>query len=83
MLLARVTTTVPLCLQRTVHSMPLSAYINQAVVMLVESRGREASTGWVWGLLIADTRVSKLKGKCDGNIEVYFVDTICNCAGHK
>jgi len=35
----------------TVHSMPLSAYINQTAVMLDESRGREASTGWVWGLL--------------------------------
>jgi len=29
--------------------MPLSAYINQTAVE--ESRGREASTGWVWGLL--------------------------------
>jgi len=35
----------------TVHSVPLSAYINQTDVMLDESRGREASTGWVWGLL--------------------------------
>ena len=33
----------------TVHSMPLSAYINLAAVMLDESRGREASTGWVFG----------------------------------
>jgi len=24
-----------------------------------------------------------LKGKRDGNKEVYFVDTICNSAGHK
>jgi len=31
--------------------MPLSAYINQTAVMLEESRGREASIGWVWGLL--------------------------------
>jgi len=30
---------------------PLSAYINQTAVMFDESRGREASTGWVWGLL--------------------------------
>ena len=50
--------------------------------MLDESTDREASTGWVWGLL-ADTGVSRLKGKRDGNKEVYFVDTICNSAGHK
>jgi len=31
--------------------MPLSAYINRTAVMLDKSRGREASTGWVWGLL--------------------------------
>ena len=35
----------------TVHSMPLSTYINQTAVMFDESKGREASTGWVWGLL--------------------------------
>jgi len=29
------------------------------------------------------TGVSRLKGKCDGNKEVYFVDTISNSAGHK
>jgi len=41
--------------------MPLSAYIYQTAVMLVESRGREASTGWV-----SDARVNGLKGKtCD------------------
>jgi len=34
----------------TVHSMLLSAYISHTAVML-ESRGREASTDWVWGLL--------------------------------
>jgi len=31
--------------------MPLSAYNNQPAVMLDESTGREACTGWVWGLL--------------------------------
>jgi len=31
----------------------------------------------------ADTRVSRLKGKRNDNKEVYFVDTICNSAGHK
>jgi len=32
---------------------------------------------------LADTGVSRLKGKSDDNKEVYFVDTICNSAGHK
>jgi len=32
---------------------------------------------------LADTSVSRLKGKCDGNKEVYSVDTISKCAGHK
>jgi len=64
--------------------MPLSSYINQTAVMLDDSRGCEASTGWVWGLLSGqDTGVSRLKGNRDGNKEVYFVDTICNSAGHK
>jgi hypothetical protein len=35
-----------------------------------------------WDFL-ADTRVSRLKGKRDDNKEVYFIDTICNSAGHK
>jgi len=58
--------------------MPLSAYINQTAVMLNESRGREASTGF-----LADTRVGRLKGKRDDNKEVYIVDKISNSAGHK
>jgi len=36
-----------------------------------------------FGDFLADTRVSRLKGKRDGNKEVYFVDTISNSAGHK
>jgi len=32
---------------------------------------------------LADTRVSRLKGKCGDNKEVYFVDTISNSAGHN
>jgi len=36
-----------------------------------------------FGDFLADTRVSRLKGKPDDNKEVYFVDTICNSAGHK
>jgi len=32
---------------------------------------------------LAGTHVSRLKGKRDGNKEVYFVDTISNSAGHK
>jgi len=51
--------------------------------MLDESRGREASTGWVWGDFLADIRVRRLKVKRVDNKEVYFVDTVCNSAGHK
>ena len=36
-----------------------------------------------FGCFLADTRVSRLKGKRDHNKEVYFVDTFCNSAGHK
>ena len=36
-----------------------------------------------FGDFLADTRVSRLKGKRDGNKEVYSVDTISNSAGHK
>jgi len=64
--------------------MPLSACIIHTAVELEESRGCEASTGSVWGLLSGqDTGVSRVKGKCDGNKEVYCVGTICNSAGHK
>jgi len=62
--------------------MPLSACINQTAVMLEEIRGCEASTGWVWDFLV-DTGVSRLKGKCDDNKEVHFVDTISKSAVHK
>ena len=36
-----------------------------------------------FGDFLADTRARRVKGKRDGNKEVYFVDTICNNAGHK
>ena len=36
-----------------------------------------------FGDFLADTRVSRLKGKRDGNKEVYSFDTISNSAGHK
>ena len=36
-----------------------------------------------FGDFLADTRVRRLKGKRDDNKEVYFVDIICNSAGHK
>ena len=36
-----------------------------------------------FGDFLADTGVSRLKGKRDGNKEVYCVGTICNSAGHK
>jgi len=51
MLLARVTTILPLCLPGNSTFNALSACINQTAVMLDESRGREASTGWIRGLL--------------------------------
>jgi len=35
------------------------------------------------GDFLADTGVSRLKGKRDGNKEVYFVGTICNSTGYK
>jgi len=62
--------------------MPLSAHINQTAVMLDESRGREASTGWVWGLLSGHS-CELVEGERDDNKEVYFVDRISNSAGHK
>jgi len=36
-----------------------------------------------FGDFLVDSGVSRLKGKCDDSKEVCFVDTICNCAGHK
>ena len=36
-----------------------------------------------FGDFLAETRVSRLKGKRDVNEEVHFVDTICKSAGHK
>ena len=54
-----------------VHSMPLSAYINQTAVMLDKSRGCEASTVWVWGLLCGHA-CEGVEGNRDDNKEVYF-----------
>ena len=51
MLLARVTTILPLCFPGNSTFYTLSVYINQTAVMLDKGRGREASTGWVRGLL--------------------------------
>jgi len=36
-----------------------------------------------FGDFLADSGVSRLKGKRDDNEEVYFVGTVCNSAGHK
>ena len=36
-----------------------------------------------FGDFLADIHVSSLKGKRDGDKELYFVDTICKSAGHK
>ena len=43
----------------------------------------QAGFGDFLAMFLADTGVSRLKGKRDGNKEVYFVDTICNSAGHN
>jgi len=36
-----------------------------------------------FGDFLTSTGVSRLNRKRDDNREVYFVDTICNSAGHK
>jgi hypothetical protein len=36
-----------------------------------------------FGVFLADTRVRRLKRKRDDQKRVYFVDTICNGAGHN
>ena len=47
---ARVTTILPLCLLwNSTFYAPFG--MHQTAAMLDETRGREASTGWVWGLL--------------------------------
>jgi len=58
--------------QGTVHSVPLSAYSNQSAVMLEESRGCEATTGWVWWLL---------SWRSCGQVEGKNVMTIKGCIG--
>jgi len=62
--------------------MPLSAYISQTAVSLRRVEAvKLAQAGF--GDFLANTRVSRLKGKRDDIKEVYFVDTISNSAGHK
>jgi len=62
--------------------MSLSANINQTAVMLMTVEAvKLAQVGFED--FLADDGVSRLKGKRDGNKEVYSVDTISNSAGHK
>jgi len=61
--------------------MPLSAYIRQLLCLIRLEAVKLAQAGF--GDFLADTCVRKLKGKCDDNKEVYFVDKISNSAGHK
>jgi len=63
--------------------MPLSAYIksDSRLCLIRVEAVKLAQAGF--GDFLADTRVRRLKGKCDDNKEVYFVDTISNSAGHK
>jgi len=55
--------------------------IRQLLCLLRVEAVKLAQAGF--GDFLADSGVSRLKGKCDDNKEVYFVDTICNSAGHK
>ena len=72
MLLAVVTWTLPLYVPGNCTFCALSAHSNQPTVTHDVSRGCEVSTDWVWGLLSGHC-VSRLKGKCDGNKEVYLM----------
>ena len=79
MLLARVTTILPLCLQYILCPFR-HASVRQLLSLMRVEAVKLAQAGF--GDFLADTGVSRLKGKRDGNKEVYFVDTICNSAGH-
>jgi len=67
MLLARVTTIVPLCLpgNSTFHA-PFGIHQSYSCYY---SRGHEAQAGF--GDFLADTRVRKLKGKRDDNKDAF------------
>ena len=80
--LAIVTTILPLCLPGNSTFYAPFDISQQTAVMLDESRGREASTGWVWGLLSGHSR-EEGEGERDDNKDVCIVDKICNSAGHK
>jgi len=55
--------------------------IRQLLCLMTVQTVKLAQAGF--GDFLVDTGVSRLKGKRDDNKEVYFVDTICNSAGHK
>jgi len=71
MLLATVTTTVPF---RHISIRQLLCLRRVEAVKVAQA---------VFGDFLADTGVSRLKRKRDGNKEVYFIDTISNSVGHK
>ena len=78
MLLARVTTILPRYRRGNGTLYVLSACISHTAVSL---RTVEAVKLDRLGLnFLAVTRLGRLKGKCDGNKEVYIVDTISNNA---
>ena len=83
MLLARVTTIVPLCLpgNSTFYAPFRHTSIRQLLYLIRVEAVKLAQARF--GDFLADTRVRRLKRKRDDNKEVYFVDTISNSAGHK
>jgi len=69
-------------LDRVTTILPLSACISRQLLYLRSVEAvKLAQVGF--GDFLAETRVSRLKGKRDVNEEVHFVDTICKSAGHK
>ena len=73
MLLARVTTIVPLCLRANSTFYALTS-IRQLLCLTGVEAVKLAQAAF--GDFLADICVRKLKGERDGNKEVYFVDTV-------
>ena len=55
--------------------------IRQLLCLMIVEAVKLAQAGF--GDFLEDSGVSRLKGKRDGNTEVYFVYKICNSDGHK
>ena len=74
-----------LCPFRHASVIQLCPFRHASVIQLLSLRRVEAMKLGQVGFedFLADTRVSRLKGKHDDNKEVYSVDTISNSARHK